>query len=48
MTFEEWFEQEYGSKPDLDNELAFIDQVAKAAWDAGHRQAYFECTPNWG
>jgi len=33
MTFEEWFEQEYGSKPDLENDS--YSQVAKAAWEAG-------------
>ena len=38
MTFEQWFEEEYGSKPDPKNELAFIDQVAKAAWEAGHKE----------
>ena len=40
MTFEQWFEEEYGSKPDPENELAFIDQVAKAAWEAAYKEGY--------
>jgi len=35
MTFERWFEKEYGSKPDLENDS--YSQVAKAAWDAGYQ-----------
>lgn len=32
LTFEEWFEKEYGDKPDTENDS--YAQVAKAAWEA--------------
>lgn len=50
MTFEEWFNEQYPQDYD-DNSADFriqLYEACEAAWEAGVRQGYFECTPNWG
>jgi len=48
MTFEEWFEQTFCKDYFPKGQRPLYEVVARKAWDAGHHQAYFECTPNWG
>jgi hypothetical protein len=50
MTFEEWFEQEYPESiwQPYYMERETMKDIMSTSWEAGYRQAYFECTPNWG
>lgn len=42
MSFEQWFEQEFGEQPyahGIDDEGANIATIAHMAWEAGYQQA---------
>lgn len=43
MTFEEWFEDRYGEKPDVENDS--YAQVAREAWEAGYDEGVADTDP---